>query len=211
MQEYSVSICDSYLIWDYERGEVICSSTGEVVDKIYDYTPHPLHEKIEVIEQRQKLVRTRPKRNPVEKKYRKHLLFYNKASRIIESKPWLTVDYDKLFKIGRFIKTLSSHSTNKALRNIEEKGIRRDLDKVIEIIKEVEPAAVSRTERAKYALAYIVLKLALTSNPPEVAEVTRLFNISTTTYRRLERLAKRIIAGIRREKLVIDVPAITKR
>ncbi len=189
------SRCSGELVWDYMRGEVICTTTGEVVDRIYDYGP--VHEKPETIEQRQLLLRSRPRVNIVEKRYRRHLRTYLVAERMIDGKPWLRIDYDKLFRTGRFIHTIRSRSTDQALRNVREHGLEDKLRSIIDLLHEIDPVAVSRTERAKLALAYIILNYIVEGHPPDIGETVELFSISHTTYRRLERIARRLYGKLK--------------
>ena len=184
------SICSGKIIWDYIRGEVICSSTGEVIDRIYDYGP--VHEKLETIEQRNLLLKNRPRVNFIKRRYRKHLRTYIVAERMIKDKPWLHVDYDKLFETGKFIHTIRSKSTDRALKNVREKGLEEKLKRIIDLMKEIDPVAVSRTERAKLALAYILLNYIEKNSPPDIGKTVSIFSISHTTYRRLERIARRL-------------------
>lgn len=184
------NICSGEIIWDYDRGEVICSSTGEVIDRIYDYGP--IHERPETIEQRHLLLKNRPRINIVERRYRKHLRTYIIAERMIRDKPWLHVDYDRLFETGKFIHTIRSRSTDRALKNVKQNGLEKKLKKILDLIKEIDPVAISRTERAKLALAYILLNYIEKNTPPDIGETVSIFNISHTTYRRLDRIARRL-------------------
>ena len=184
------SICSGKIIWDYIRGEVICSSTGEVIDRIYDYGP--VHERLETIEQRNLLLKNRPRVNFIERRYRKHLRTYIVAERMIKDKPWLHIDYDKLFETGKFIHTIRSKSTDRALKNVRESGLEEKLKRIVDLMKEIDPAAVSRTERARLALAYILLNYIEKNSPPDIGKTVSIFSISHTTYRRLERIARRL-------------------
>ncbi len=190
MDNYHSQPCSGYLVWDYERGEVICSSTGEVVDRIYDYGPTIM--KPETRERLELELRSKPKRNHLELRYSRDYRVYLEAEKRVRGKPWLVVDYDKLLKTRRFVKTISSHNTIRALDNIRRLGLERDLKKVMELIETVEPSALSRTERARNALAYIVMSFLDKHRPPDPLETVEIFQISNTTYKRLERVAKRI-------------------
>ncbi len=200
--ELNYSYCRGALVWDYERGEIVCTLTGEVVDRIYDYSP--VYEKQETIERIELNLRNRPRRNPIEKKYSRDYHIYMRARNRIKNKPWLSIDYDKLFKTRRFIRTITSHSTLKALDNIERLGLREKLEEILGVIEAIEPSALARTERARNALAYILLNIIEYSRPPDPRQTIEIFQISITTYRRLERVAKRIYSKLAvQEKPVI--------
>lgn len=202
------STCSGKIVWDYIRGEVICSSTGEVIDRIYDYGP--IRERLETIEQRNLLLKNRPKTNSIERRYRKHLRTYIVAQKMIKDKPWLHVDYDKLFETGKFIHTIRSKSTDQALKNVRRSGLEKKLKEMIDLIREIDPVAVSRTERAKLALAYILLNYIEKNTPPDIGETIAIFNISHTTYRRLERIARRLHSRIT-VKAEAPATALTKQ
>jgi len=200
--ELNYSYCRGALVWDYERGEIVCTLTGEVVDRIYDYSP--VYEKQETIERIELNLRNRPRRNPIEKKYSRDYHIYMRARNRIKNKPWLSIDYDKLFKTRRFIRTITSYSTLKALDNIERLGLREKLEEILGVIEAIEPSALARTERARNALAYILLNIIEYSRPPDPRQTIEIFQISITTYRRLERVAKRIYSKLAmQEKPVI--------
>lgn len=198
-----VSECRGQLIWDYVRGDIICSSTGEVVDRIYSYErPMP---KEETLERMMLELKKRPKTNTIYNKYKVHMKFYIEAEKIVKNKPWLTVDYEKLFEQKKFVKTINSTSTLRALENIKKLGLEKELKHVINLVKNIDPSILSRTERSKNALAYIILHLIKYKTTPDVKETIKIFNISLTTYRRLEKIAKKIYMKI------ITVEAVVKR
>ncbi|WFO75720.1 TFIIB-type zinc ribbon-containing protein [Desulfurococcaceae archaeon MEX13E-LK6-19] len=191
MGENYSSNCGGPLVWDYFRGEVICSTTGEVVDRIYDYSDtrstNQEDTKITidttVINRHKNLLRD----------YRRNLKMYRKALSLIKNRPWLQIDFDKVVETGKFVNTIYSKSTLKALETVDKMGISSILKKIIRFIEEIDPVAVSRTERTKLALAYMVYKK-MKGEPVSPKEVVEYFNISLTTYKRLEKLLKRIIS-----------------
>lgn len=188
--------CKGYLVWDYFRGEVICSSTGEIVDKIYEYRDLDSN-KYSNEENTSSFKKSSSRKTlgdkDLLKKYKEDLALYNKALRFIRNKPWLTFDFEKLVTTRRFINTLYSKNTVKTLNNVSRMGLLTVLKKIISLIGEIEPSAICRTERTKLALAYIVFK-SIMREEVDPKEVTSTFNISMTTYRRLEKIAKKILS-----------------
>ncbi|MCD6195602.1 MAG: TFIIB-type zinc ribbon-containing protein, partial [Staphylothermus sp.] len=79
-------VCGGILVWDYQRGEVICSSCGLVVDRIYDYSP--LRENEETITWRNIKIRNNPKKNKKLHEYKLHIRLYIKAQSYVKDKPW---------------------------------------------------------------------------------------------------------------------------
>ncbi len=173
-------------VWDYASGFIVCVDTGEVVDRIYDYGGSRAH----AMESRSRMgllkARTGYSRN-----YRNYLALERLAKRLTKGKPWLTVNYVKLYEQGRLIKTITSLKSTSAVGKVISGGIHVALDKVLEVIEEVEPAALARTERAKYALAYIVYLKAL-GKCMDFLELAEMFNVSQATIKRLEEIANRV-------------------
>lgn len=187
--------CRGYLVWDYFRGEVICSSTGEVIDKIYEYRDlgSNMYSDEENASNFKKTSRKTLGGKDLVKKYKEDLALYNKALRFIRNKPWLTFDFDKLITTRKFINTLYSRNTVKTINNVSKMGLLTILKKIVSLIGEIEPSAICRTERTKLALAYIVFKNIIREEV-DPKEVINTFNISMTTYRRLEKVAKKILS-----------------
>lgn len=185
-------LCGGILVWDYERGEVTCSSCGTVIDTIYDYSPP--YRKNDILY----TGRTEPARhNGRHKEYYIHIRRYNLAQKYVMGRPWLHIDYDKYLNTGKLVKTIKSDATINAERNIEELGLRHELQHYLKLIERVYPAALARTERSKYALAYILSYLDKKKRPPLEHRVINIFNISSTSYKRLLRLAKKIYSRIK--------------
>lgn len=185
-------LCGGILVWDYERGEVTCSSCGTVIDTIYDYSPPYRKNDISYTG------RTEPARhNGRHKEYYIHIRRYNLVQKYVMGRPWLHIDYDKYLNTGKLVKTIKSDATINAERNIEELGLRHELQHYLKLIERVYPAALARTERSKYALAYILSYLDKKKRPPLEHRVINIFNISSTSYKRLLRLAKKIYSRIK--------------
>ncbi|MET1159690.1 MAG: TFIIB-type zinc ribbon-containing protein [Thermoprotei archaeon] len=185
-------LCGNSLIWDYVSGLIICSSCGYVVDRIYDYGP--IYEDEETIIWREIKTRSNPRRNPLIGRVRRHNKLYRLASSYIRNKPWLEIDYDKLFEKGKLVNTIKSRASIEAEKNISEMGLWDIVNEGLKIIEERNPAALARSSRGKYALAYIVAVYTKKHKFPSLEEVMKTFNISETSYRRLLKIAREIVS-----------------
>lgn len=177
-------------VWDYNNGFVICIDTGEVIDRIYDYSNYRFdteeaHNRVEVLKVK----------GGYSRKYHDYLALERRAKRLTKGKPWLRVNYVKLYEQGKFIKTITSLRSASAVDRVINGGIHEVLDKIIKIIEDIEPAALARTERAKYALAYIVYLKTL-GKCIDLLKLVEMFNISQTTIKRLEKIADRVYSKV---------------
>jgi uncharacterized Zn finger protein (UPF0148 family) len=178
--------CGGILVWDYERGEVVCSHCGIVQDKLTsnDIPGYAVNEKVEHMDLREN--RFEDNRIKVYSPgYRRILRLYLTASRKINGKPWLEVDYNKLFTTGKFVKTIVSSASIKARESIERYGYWELVNRGLRVLEKVNPALLARSERCKYALAYMVTKFIETGKIPSEEEIVSVFNVSGTSYRRL--------------------------
>ncbi|MEM0100510.1 MAG: TFIIB-type zinc ribbon-containing protein [Desulfurococcaceae archaeon] len=188
------SACGGSLVWDYEHGEVVCSNCGLVHDKITT---------LEIMEYKDSTYNNssetrKPRvdhRYPISRKYKHHIKLYRKCLRIVKGKPWLEVDYDKLLENGKFIHTVKSRASMKALKNIEENGYWDIVREGLEYIVSINPAFLARSERSKYALAYIVAVRIKTGKYPCKDDIVNVFNISDTSYRRLCSIAEKLLSN----------------
>jgi uncharacterized Zn finger protein (UPF0148 family) len=185
-------VCGGDLVWDYESGEIVCSRCGLVVDRIYDYGA--TREREDTIEWREVKIKSNPRKNKILHRYRLRMKLYVRAKYYVRDKPWLEIDYDKLLRTGRMIRSIKSTATIKAEKNIEEKNLWSIIDKGIEFIEKHYPIALARSGRGKYALAYIIYNYIWKNHIPDPQEVTSIFNISETSYKRLLKLAKKIVS-----------------
>ncbi|MEM4684226.1 MAG: hypothetical protein QXW45_05570, partial [Thermosphaera sp.] len=64
------------------------------------------------------------------------------------------------------------------------------------LIEKLNPALLSRSERSKYALAYMLSVRVKTGKTPGPEEITKVFNISDTNYRRLHGIVKNLSSRI---------------
>jgi len=192
--------CGGILIWDYERGEVVCSHCGIVQGKLISsdipgYAIGKREEHLSLKERRFEDSRVRVS-SP---RYRKILKLYSTVSKKISDKPWLEVDYNKLFKTGRFVKTIISSASIRARERIEKHNYWELVNKGLEVLEKVNPALLARSERCKYALAYMVTRVIETGKIPSEEEVVSIFNVSGTSYRRL----RAVVLSIQNQHILV--------
>jgi len=179
-------VCGGVLVWDYEYGEIVCSQCGVVHGRIFssDIPGYHTSEKHSRGDQVEKSSANTLK--PSLFKYRRLLRLYLTANRKIRGKPWLEVNYNKLFETGRFVKTITSVASMKARESIEKHEYWEIINRGLKVLETVNPALLARSERCKYALAYMIAKTIETGEIPSEEEVTSIFNVSETSYRRLK-------------------------
>ena len=186
-------ICDQ-LIWDYRAGYVICRDTGEVVDRIYDYGP--VYEKPETIERRRVEQRRRKRRNrsidDVRSRLRRYLGLLRLA-KSITSRGYVIVDYNKLLESSKFVFTVYSRRSLKALEWFKAKHLLPVLDKIIDVVSDLEPRAMARTVRGRYILAYIVYEM-IQGRDLSYRQLDGLRHlISFNSFKKLRREARKIV------------------
>ncbi|MEM4818760.1 MAG: TFIIB-type zinc ribbon-containing protein [Desulfurococcaceae archaeon] len=196
------SVCKGQLIWDYERGEIVCTKCGLIVDQLTtleaeEYRVTAGNRDDHVVKKLKN-----EKRSVVSSKYKYMLKLYNECKRIVRNKPWLEIDYDKVLRTGKFVMSIHARVSTEVRKNVEILGYWDILRKGLEFIGSVNPAFLARTERSKYALAYIVARKLETGKHPSCEEVTRIFKVSTTSYKRLCVLANKLIVAA--DKLRVD-------
>ncbi len=192
--------CGSILIWDYERGEVVCSHCGIVQGKLIssDIPDYAISKREEYLSLREK--RFGDNRVRVSSpKYRKILKLYSTVSKKISDKPWLEVDYNKLFTTGRFVKTIISLASIRARKSIEKHNYWELVNKGLKVLEKINPALLARSERCKYALAYMVTRIIETGKMPSEEEIVSVFNVSGTSYRRL----RAVVLNIQNQHILI--------
>ena len=178
-------------VWDYFCGEVVCVDSGEVVDRIYDYGPV-----YRGSDERDWVRRVDPGRLRefwrLRRRLRRRQVFLRRARFFVER--GYEVDYDRLLSNEKFVFTVYSERTVKVLEWFEERGLKPVLDKIIDILKDVEPVALSRTIRGRYLLAYIIYEI-LSGKDPVYSELGDLKTlVGGNTFGRLKKLAYSIVA-----------------
>jgi len=183
------------LVWDHFTGDVICVDNGEVIDRIYDYGP--VYEKPEVAERR--LIELRRLYRRCSKDVRELQLKIKRHTRLLRLARSTTargylVDYDRLLGNGRLVLTVYSRRSLGVLEWFRRRGLLPVLDRIISVLSDLEPRAFSRTIRGRYMLAYMVYEM-IRGRDPSYQQLDGLRGfISFTTFRRIKREAREIVA-----------------
>lgn len=175
--------CSSPLVWVDQEGLIVCSGCGVVIDRIVDYSP-VYSDTNEEINQMLRL-RGRPRFNHVEYRVTRGRKLYRAARKRIKGKYWLIVDYDKLLESGKFIGTIKHKATVEAEINVERLGLKQLVEEGLVLLKNRDPTLLCRSGRGRLALAYMTAKLVHEGVFPPEEEVIKIFNISSTSYKRL--------------------------
>ena len=166
---------------------------GVVVDRIYDYSPvhvrEETRERARVVERRRLRIYAGLCR--LKRRLRRHYGLLRLAESIA-SRGYL-VDYDGLLAGERFVFTIFSERSMGVLEWFEERGLRRILDRILGVLGDVEPIALSRTIRGRYLLAYLIYELLRGRDPAykDLGDLRAL--VSYNMFRRLKKLARSII------------------
>jgi len=186
----------SRVVWDYEKGEVICVCCASVIDRIYYDASNTLSEELMERSLRSNSYggyKNYPRLKSITLTY---LKFLRKVSRhkgvIVDNRAFL--DY------------LSGKRPNvKILKREFNEGKLRDelINKVINVINKY-PRLKSRTDRAKLALALIALSIAKGDSVHNViSKVREDAKLSTTHVKRLIRLVMRESSFLRDVKEIV--------
>ncbi len=190
------------IVWDMERGEVVCSDCGTVIDRIYvnqinisdpEYLGRQDHQ-----------LSGKAGHAPTLSKYT--LMYLRLLKKIKSSKRLRNIEID----FERFKSALSEDGSQvKVLRRKKElvdAALSRDrrIKAVLKVMLRF-PRLYSRTDRAKVAIAMLALALALgrEANARKVAEES---GVSVMHVRRLERILRRETEFINEVRKVIEAP-----
>lgn len=168
------------LIYDYKEGYVIDAETGEVVDRIYDYSPSMMTQYEREIEPESDRIKYRPWRlKKLIETYRKIVIYEERG---------YIVDYEKLVH-NKMINALKHEKSLKAEKYFAEKGI---LDKLKRTIEELDERGLTSgmTIRGRLVLAYILYKLSH-GEIPEYQELRKI--VSDSTIRRIKKKLKKFL------------------
>mgnify|MGYP000088287828 CR=1 FL=1 len=184
----------SSIVWDYERGEIICMCCASVVDRIYyDLNTIPSEEFREKAISNSHKAQGYPRLRSITLTY---LRFIKKVSKhrgiMVDNKAFL----DYLNGKRPHVKILK--------RKFNEGKLKDELiSKVINAMSKY-PRLKSRTDRAKLALALIALGIAKGDNMNKVMnKVRKDAKLSTTHVKRLIRLVMRESMFLRDVKEII--------
>jgi len=174
------------IIWDYNTGDVICADTGEIIDRIYDYSPARRREEEPITIP----YREARKHRRFIIKYIRDLRKYNEAKKFEEQ--GFIVDFDKYLNGEPY--SILTRRTIEALKEIEaNEQIRRIIEIGKKIVEENPYLTMymQRTIRVRLALQYIIGSKAL-GLEIDRKTIMNTFKISNTTYLRLIRIANQI-------------------
>jgi len=175
-------------VYEYSEGYVINSSTGEVVDRIFDYSPQA-HHSIDHCADRSlnhsRLI------HPVLRGYHKNRRLYARARRLEEK--GFVVDYNKLFDIG-FKKSVLHEKSVKAERLFNHLGLLTELEEIIGEVSKRAPHLLARSRRGQLALAYVIRELR-TSRRPRYSELRGI--VSESAFRNILRIAEEYLGAER--------------
>ena len=141
------------LIYDYREGYVIDATTGEVVDRIYDYSqtgicPGSCGDA------------GRPSRSkqakPVPYEYYRDRELYKKATRL--ENLGFVVDYSTLFSVG-FKRALQKESSIRVEWAFKEMGLLPELEGILKEIEVKAPHVLTRSRRSLLVIAYAIREL----------------------------------------------------
>lgn len=193
--------CGGQLVWENGEGYVVCSSCGLVLDRIFDEsTISPKEEAIA-----HKKGRGKEKRRSIfNKEYAEMLRLYKKGLKLVKERPWLEVDYEKVFIEKRFVKAIMSRASAEALEDIDRHNYWDIVNEGMRVIAEANPALLSRSARGSYALAYMISVKLRTGRFPDMEEVTKVFHISPSTYARYKKIVMWVLKrGVERVESII--------
>jgi hypothetical protein len=142
------------LVYDYQEGYVIDAETGEVVDRIYDYSPPSRGAECSKSIERDAHQRREFKSSY--ERYKEHYRVYREARRLEER--GFVVDYSRLFTVG-FKNSLRRRTSVAVEQRFRELGLLDELNKIIEEIGEKAPHVLARSRRAQLLIAYALREL----------------------------------------------------
>lgn len=161
------------LVWDVNRGTVVCSVCGTVLDSIYVGCSAPEHE----YEDHSNEVGKCSSKGAKAKKLSEASLKYLEILREIKYRPMLYIDshsFNRYLVLGKRVKVV---------RRKEDLPKNEVLDVIISLMSKY-PKLCSRTDRAKYAIATIAYTL-VTKREVDTSKLSKELGISKTHIRRL--------------------------
>ncbi len=177
--------CGGILVWDYSRGDVVCSVCGAVVDRIYTAP------QTKVIEENLSVKPNSRNRLP-----RSYKLFVKISRRIKNSKKELIIDSKKFQSVVRNgekpVNLLYSRRDDPSQITVEKDPVIRE---ILEKTIRKNPRLASRTLRGKVAAALLVKYLFLENRKPDPTlfrEVANMSGSSLVHVRRIYALVRRM-------------------
>jgi len=177
-----VSSRNRVLIYDYEEGCVVDAETGEVVERIYDYSP-PSRD----VEKCGEKSGSPRRAQVVSRKYYRNRGLYAKARRL--ERKGFVVDYSRLFSVG-FKWSLKRPSSIKLEQFFRELGLLPELEEIIGEIGREAPHLLTRSRRAQLLVAYVLRELRA-GRTPSYSEFKDI--VSDGLFRKAVRIASRLL------------------
>ncbi|MCD6428213.1 MAG: TFIIB-type zinc ribbon-containing protein [Desulfurococcales archaeon] len=165
----------SDLIWDYQRGEVVCTQCASVIDRIYVSTIQRSDNDAEVKQKNLRVGEPVPKLKKATKDYLKIL-------ESIRDKSDVVIDVNAFWeyqKTGRRVKLLKKRLSPDLLNDC---AVRVAMD-----ILRKYPKLSARTDRAKIAIALLAISL-VKGTRLNMASLTKKVGLSKVHIKRLEKL-----------------------
>jgi len=178
-----VSIRNRVLIYDYEEGCVVDAETGEVVERIYDYSP-PSRDTESCGDGKRGSQR---RAQIVSKRYYRNRGLYAKARRL--ERKGFVVDYSRLFSVG-FKWSLKRPSSLRLEQFFRELGLLPELEEIIGEIAREAPHLLTRSRRAQLLVAYVLRELRA-GRMPSYSEFKDI--VSDGLFRKAVRIANRLL------------------
>ena len=170
------------LIYDYREGCVVDAETGEVVERIYDYSP-PSRD----VEKCGEKSGSPRRAQVVSRKYYRDRSLYSKAKRL--ERKGFVVDYSKLFSVG-FKWSLKRPSSLKLEQFFRELGLLPELEEIIREIGKAAPHLLTRSRRAQLLIAYVLRELRA-GRTPSYSEFKDI--VSDGLFRKAVRIANSLL------------------
>jgi hypothetical protein len=143
------------LVYDYQEGYVIDAETGEVVDRIFDYSP-PSRGADTCSRSVERDARQRREFKSSYERYKEHYRVYREARRLEER--GFVVDYSRLFTVG-FKNSLRRRASVAVEQRFRELGLLPELEEILEEVGERAPHVLARSRRAQLLIAYALREL----------------------------------------------------
>ncbi len=179
------------LVWDYQRGEVVCTCCGTVVERIYVNASIHSEHYVEIQQRNSRI-------NGLVPKLRKATKDYLRILESIRNKKDVVIDVNAFWeyqKTGRRVKLLKKKFSTEL---VNDSAIRIAMD----VLKKY-PKLSARTDRAKIAIAVLAISL-VKGTKLNTSLLTKKVGLSKVHVKRLEKLVLKEKAFINELKEVFN-------
>jgi len=182
------------LVWDYKNGEIICIDNGEVVGKIYDYSPPRAMKSTAVKTKNTTHTRIKQMRH-----HRRSIMAYKEVLRlkeklgdkyIVDEEKYI---YQRTWEKGKIHYTIKHVKTIEVEQSLSNEDLQK-INKGITMLEEKYPWILQRTIRTRYALGYMFYEYINKGKIPPKEEIIKKMKISLTTYKRLRHLLTQLVS-----------------